>query len=208
MQEQQPLPEAPESYIITPESQDRFTLLFAESQACDLPLDDTDRIVISDMGDALEDLDGQAVGLAAVQVGYPKRIFVIRRDGRNEVFVNPVIIAQGHERSTKKEGCLSLPNMAFRIARPKSITLSWFDDSGGSHERTFVNFWARVICHEMDHLNGTILADHQDSVLVKDVPRAHFKHQEGSIIRDAAFQKRLAKRRAQNKRARKQRAKK
>jgi peptide deformylase len=206
-EELQPLPELPEEKIITPNSPDRFQLLFAESQLCDLPLDETDRFALGEMSEQLDELDTDAAGLAAVQIGYPKRIFMLRRNGVNQTFINPVVSDVSAETTRKKEGCLSLPNMAFRIARPKSLTLTWFDEHGTSQTQRFSGFWARAVCHEMDHLNGTILAEHKDSVVVKEEPRVFFKNQEGSIVRDAAFQNRVKKRRAKKRRARQQRVK-
>jgi peptide deformylase len=213
MNEQEPLPELPElpelpqETIITPMSRDRFTLLLAGSQPCDCPINDVDRSVLVDMSTQLDELDTGAAGLAAVQIGYPKRMFMLRRKGVNQAFINPVVTNVSRDKSRKREGCLSLPNMAFRIARPKSLTLTWFDESGASQTENFTGFWARAVCHEMDHLNGTILAEHPDSVLVREVPRKHFKAQEGSMIVDEAFKKRLAARRAKKKRARQQRVK-
>jgi peptide deformylase len=199
-EELQPLPELSEEKIITPDSPDRFQLLFAQSQLCDLPLDDTDRFALGEMNDTLNELDTEAAGLAAVQIGYPKRIFMLRRNGVNETFINPVVSDMSADKSQKQEGCLSLPNMAFRISRPKSLTLTWFDGHGTSHTQRYSGFWARAVCHEMDHLNGTILAEHQNSVIVKEEPRVFFKHQEGSIVRDAAFKNRVARRRAKKRR--------
>lgn len=201
------LPELPEEAIITPQSQDRFPLLLGGSQPCDCPINDVDRSVLGDISKLLDELDTSAAGLAAVQVGYPKRMFMLRRHGKNEVFINPVLTNVSTAKTRKPEGCLSLPNMVFRIARPKSLTLDWFDEDGTSHTENFVGFWARTVCHEMDHLNGTILAEHPDSVLVREVPRKHFRSQEGYMIVDETFKKRVATRRAKKKRARQQRVK-
>lgn len=210
MTEQEPLPELPElpeEAIITPASHDRFTLLLAASQPCDCPINDVDKSVLNDMGELLDEIDTGAAGLASIQVGYPKRMFMLRRHGKNEAFINPVLTKVSTEKAHKREGCLSLPNMVFRIVRPKSLTLEWFDENGVSHTENFTDFWARAVCHEMDHLNGRILAEHPDSVLVKEVPRKHFRSQEGSITVDQAFKKRVAARRAKKKHARQQRVK-
>lgn len=205
MDELQSLPEYTEP-VITPNSADRFPLLFAESQPCDFPLNAQDTACIDEMHSVLDDLGDEAAGLAAVQIGYPRRIFMLRRNGVNEVFINPVFTNVSTEKVNKNEGCLSLPGMVYRIARPRSVTLEWHNEMLSPQERTFTGFWARAVCHEMDHLNGQLLMEHADSVLQREEPRQFFRHQQGSIVRDAAFDNRVARRRAANKRARKQRA--
>ena len=199
---EEPLPDLPEEQIITPNSPDRFPLLLASSQPCDVPLNSVDRRALDDMNDLLEELGNSAAGIAAVQIGYPKRMFMLRRHGQNEAFVNPALIRTSQDKARKQEGCLSLPNMVFRIARPKSVTLQWFDENCGSHEETFTGFWARAVCHEMSHLCGRLLTDEDGANIIKEIPRTSF----GMKITDAS-QKRIKQRRAKNKRGRKSKRK-
>jgi peptide deformylase len=107
----------------------------------------------------------KGVGLAAVQIGEPYRIFVTRPHEKEpiRVFVNPEIIAHSDtltdgvpERTNKLEGCLSIPAIWGRVKRSTSLTLRYQDETGGNHEEKFEGFLATIIQHETDHLNGTL----------------------------------------------------
>ena len=106
-------------------------------------------------------------GLAAPQIGYTVRIFVIRYSDQidangipllcpPEVFINPVLSSPSTERDTQLEGCLSIPEILVPIERPISIKVERLDIHG-EHQKEIAHGWrARAIMHENDHLNGIL----------------------------------------------------
>lgn len=107
--------------------------------------------------------EARGVGLAANQVDLPLRMFVlnpsgVRGDGEELVLLNPVLQRpKGSELG--EEGCLSLPGLYGAVVRPKEISLSGFDLSGNPVERRVGGFFARVLMHENDHLDGVLFFD-------------------------------------------------
>lgn len=102
------------------------------------------------------------VGLSAVQVGVPARIFVLAwpKDGWS-AFIDPVILkSEGECEST--EGCLSLPGVVRKVKRAQYIELAYMNDSGLRVKQSFDGLLACAIQHEMDHLNGILLTDHPE----------------------------------------------
>lgn len=129
--------------IITPGDQERFPLLEMPSRPCEIPITPADEQAIMDMDELLNTLDDEAAGLAAVQIGFPHRIFLLRngRDDKgnatNNVYVNPVVIKQSKETSERGEACLSLPGMGGLVRRPKWISIQYFDLDGNVQTETF-----------------------------------------------------------------------
>ena len=74
-------------------------------------------------------------------------------------FINPEILSSEGE-SVVEEGCLSIPGVREEVKRPEQITLSYMDEDGNKHEETFAGWMARVLQHEIDHLNGVLFVDH------------------------------------------------
>lgn len=191
--------------IITPGDPERWPLLEMSSRSCQIPLTNADEQAIMDMDAILEALNDEAAGLAAVQIGFPHRIFLLRNgtdeegNTTNNVYINPSIVGKSKATNTTGEACLSLPGMGASIARPKSVTLQYFDLDGNIQTETFTGFWARAVCHEMDHLNGTLISKHFEEQIVKQPRRTSF----GMKITPQR-QKAIARRRAQKKRARTQ----
>lgn len=107
----------------------------------------------------------QGRGLAAPQIGVMQRIFVVDvswKDGPPDprVFVNPVVEQSCDNIGTMEEGCLSLPDLPMPVTRPLEVTLSFDTPEGRAHD-TFDGILARCIQHELDHLNGRVILDHQ-----------------------------------------------
>lgn len=106
----------------------------------------------------------EGVGLAAPQVGISKRVLVASPTltrGEEYVFVNPEILeARGRELGL--EGCLSLPGISGEIPRAKVIRFRALDRQGKPLEMEIKDFFARIIQHEVDHLNGVLLIDRVD----------------------------------------------
>jgi len=108
--------------------------------------------------------NNNGIGLAANQVGYNRRIFII--DVSNEknspqVFINPVIEKQAKEKLTEGEGCLSCPGKFVDVRRPIYVGLKWFCEHGEEQYKTFYNLPARVVQHEMDHLNNKLILNYE-----------------------------------------------
>ncbi|HXV28363.1 MAG TPA: peptide deformylase [bacterium] len=104
------------------------------------------------------------VGLAAPQIGISQRIFVASpsmKKGEEYVMVNPEILeAKGRESGV--EGCLSLPGIAGEVPRAKKIRFRYQDRFGQVHEMEVKDLFARIVQHELDHLDGVLLIDRVD----------------------------------------------
>jgi len=101
------------------------------------------------------------VGLAGPQVGMDKRIFVVDPEPERKkplIFINPEIISK-EGRAVSEEGCLSLPGMAGQVSRAESIVVRAMDIKGKSIELRADGLFARIIQHELDHLNGVLFVD-------------------------------------------------
>lgn len=116
--------------------------------------------LFDDMIETMHVSDG--VGLAAPQIGISKQIFIACptfRKGEEHVMVNAEI-EKSSGKVTAPEGCLSLPGISAEITRATRFTLNYQDRRGNRHRMEVQDFFARVIQHEMDHLNGKLLIDH------------------------------------------------
>ena len=146
------------------------------------------RTLVADMFESMYAANG--IGLAAIQVGIPKRLLVIdlqpddpdaepeectaghgqgggghshtHQPLRKEprVFVNPEILDPAEELNTYQEGCLSVPEIYADVERPKACRVRWQDLDGNVHEETMEGMMAVCIQHEMDHLEGVLFIDH------------------------------------------------
>ena len=104
------------------------------------------------------------IGLAAVQVGYQSRIFVMdcTRAGESpQVFINPEIHKKSKESMIDFEGCLSAPGKKGEVRRYLRITLNYQDEKGEEQTKTFYNLAARCVQHELDHLDGKLCIDYE-----------------------------------------------
>lgn len=104
------------------------------------------------------------VGLAANQVGVPKRLMIIdlsvgKRPGELHICINPEIVEAEGE-ITEEEGCLSVPDFVEVVTRPERVKLRYLDRNGQEREMWGQGLMARAMCHETDHLNGTLYIDH------------------------------------------------
>jgi peptide deformylase len=96
------------------------------------------------------------LGLAANQVGLPYRVFCFRGDPANFVCFNPVIIQTGVEEIELEEGCLSFPGLIVNIKRPKNVRVRFWGPDREQHFHDWSGLTARIVLHEMDHLNGKL----------------------------------------------------
>jgi peptide deformylase len=117
------------------------------------------KVLAERMGRIMMDADG--VGLAGPQLGLLRRILVFRARDEDEVttLVNPVIASSGDEIDSDVEGCLSLPNVAVPVDRATSIVVDAKDVEGNPLHLELNGFPARVVQHEMDHLDGVLIFD-------------------------------------------------
>ena len=105
------------------------------------------------------------IGLAAIQIGIPKRLLVIDigRDIENRdphFFINPEILNSAEEISSFEEGCLSVPGVWEEIERPNECNVRFLDVNGNEKNVRYSGMMATVIQHEMDHLNGIVFVDY------------------------------------------------
>jgi len=118
-----------------------------------------DKCLIGDMIDTMKAVEG--VGLAANQIGVSKRIFVFNSsvdEWRADVFINPIVIKRrGSEKM--EEGCLSLPGISEEVRRSNYILVEGRDVNGKPVRFEATGLLARIIQHEIDHLNGILLID-------------------------------------------------
>ncbi|MBO4937343.1 MAG: peptide deformylase [Clostridia bacterium] len=112
--------------------------------------------LLDDMRDTLFDQDG--AGLAAVQVGVLKRVFITYANGALMEFVNPEIVETKGEQ-VNKEGCLSVKDRWAYVCRPKQVTVRAYDRFGSPFTYTTEGFCAQAVCHEYDHLEGILYID-------------------------------------------------
>ena len=117
------------------------------------------------MDDMLETMyDAPGIGLAAIQIGVPKRVIVIdlsRDEKKNPLyFVNPKIIKKSDTDSTYEEGCLSVPGQFAEVDRPDKCHVSFLDYNGKKKELKAEGLLATCIQHEMDHLEGILFIDY------------------------------------------------
>jgi len=118
------------------------------------------------MNDMLETMyAANGIGLAAIQIGVPKRIIVMdisTKDEKNNpmYFVNPVIKNKNLETSTYEEGCLSVPNFFAEVDRPKKCDVEYLDYHGKKKILNAEGLLATCIQHEMDHLEGVLFIDY------------------------------------------------
>ncbi len=142
-------------------------------------VDDDLRRLAEDMLETMYAAPG--VGLAAVQVGVPRRLLVLDAGEEGEehrpvTLINPEIVALGEDRRIYEEGCLSIPDVRVEIDRPGSLRVRYLDIEGRQQEMAAGGLLATVIQHEIDHLDGRLIIDFL-SRLKRDMIVRKFKKQ-------------------------------
>ncbi len=102
-------------------------------------------------------------GLAAVQIGRPLRLVLLKRENGIQVLVNPRIIARSRGQIRTWDGCLSIPAGFARISRYRWLEVSWLSADGQHHRERFAGRAAAVLEHELEHLSGGLFTDHLPS---------------------------------------------
>ena len=121
------------------------------------------RKLVEDMFETMYGAPG--IGLAAVQVGVPKRVVTMDLAKKDEpknpkVYINPEILWASEERSTYEEGCLSIPEYYEEVERPAQVKVRYTDLDGNAQEVEANGLLATCLQHEVDHLNGVLFIDH------------------------------------------------
>tara|TARA_Y100000022_G_C13027029_1_gene273797 strand:- start:6 stop:524 length:519 start_codon:yes stop_codon:yes gene_type:complete len=137
-----------------------------------------ERKLMKDMLETMYDANG--IGLAAIQIGIPKRIIVmdLSKDGKKKeprYFVNPIIKNKNEQKNTYEEGCLSVPNQFAEIDRPSSCEVEYLDFNGDKKILKADGLLATCIQHEMDHLEGILFIDYlsklKKSMIIKKLSK-------------------------------------
>jgi peptide deformylase len=106
--------------------------------------------------------DAEGVGLAATQVGIVRRFFVCTLDGEDQILVNPVVTPVGDGSEVDEEGCLSLGPVRLPVERAARVRVEARDETGTPVSLELEGIDARVVQHELDHLDGTLIIDRTD----------------------------------------------
>ena len=136
--------------------------------------------LIDDMLETMYEAPG--IGLAAVQVGVPRRLIVLDvSDEENEarrpiVMINPRILELGPEKKPYEEGCLSIPDVRVEIERPSTLTVEFLDRDGRLRRLAADGLLATAVQHEIDHLDGRMIIDFL-SRLKRDIIVRRFRKQ-------------------------------
>ena len=151
-------------------NEEETRLLRRRADEIPIPLDEEGKRDIEILVDAFLGRD-DAAGLAAPQIGISKRVVVFknghfgdkeplkRGDGRYDVLVNPRITQIRGDREKGQEGCLSCPDISAEVVRATSIKVKAYDEKGEKVNRRYSGFLARVVQHELDHLDGKLIVD-------------------------------------------------
>ena len=130
------------------------------------PVGEVTSEILTTVADMLETMyDAPGVGLAAIQIGVPKRIVTIDtskdEDARRpQIFLDPEVVWSSEEKRVYDEGCLSIPEYYGEVERPDRVRVRFRDLDGNSQEIEADGLLATCIQHEIDHLNGTLFIDH------------------------------------------------
>ena len=141
-------------------------------------VDNVERELMDDMLDTMYDAPG--IGLAAIQIGIPKRIIVMdisKDENKKEprYFVNPIIKNKNDEKAKYEEGCLSVPDQFAEIERPNTCEVEYLDYNGKKQILKATGLLATCIQHEMDHLEGILFIDYlsklKKSMIIKKLSK-------------------------------------
>jgi peptide deformylase len=151
----------------------RLRLKSEAIKAVDKPL----RALVNDMFDTMYAAPG--IGLAAVQIGVPRRVVTVDLAKKDEpkqpqVFINPEVVWASDEKATYEEGCLSIPEYYEEVERPKAVKVKFLDLDLKPQEIEAEGLLATCLQHEIDHINGVLFIDHI-SKLKRDMVMKKFK---------------------------------
>jgi peptide deformylase len=121
------------------------------------------RKLVDEMFESMYDAPG--IGLAAIQIGTPKRVITLdlakKEEPKNpQVFINPEILWISEEKASHEEGCLSIPEFYDEVERPSQVKVQYLDLKGAQNLIEANGLLATCLQHEIDHLNGILFIDH------------------------------------------------
>jgi len=121
------------------------------------------RKLVDDMFETMYKAPG--IGLAAIQIGVPKRVVTMdlskkEDDHKPQVFINPELVWTSDNTATREEGCLSIPDYYEEVERPAKVKVKYQDLDGKTHEIEADGLTATCLQHEIDHTNGVLFIDH------------------------------------------------
>ena len=121
------------------------------------------RALVDDMFETMYKAPG--VGLAAIQIGIPRRVVTVDTAKKDEpknpqVFINPEIVWSSEEKNTYEEGCLSIPEYYEEVERPTEVKVRYMGLDGKTQEVAASGLLSTVLQHEIDHINGVLFIDH------------------------------------------------
>ncbi|WP_298623991.1 peptide deformylase [uncultured Legionella sp.] len=197
--------------IVTVEQPQYSAVLTSKAEKIEFPLHPSDKELIVSMKAKLIELGG--VGLAAPQVNQSKQIIVIYipdearllRDNIDSTYPIHVLINPSYEPVQSKgkiedyEGCYSVSSKAGKVLRYQSINVQYVDEQGREHQQCETGFYARVLQHEIDHLNGVLITDHltpdciQGTVGEMRVMRRNELSKKKQALFDEVMQKKMKK---------------
>lgn len=136
--------------------------------------------------------DHQGIGIAANQVGVPYRVFAMRGHPENFVCYNPRIVQPSEQTIVLEEGCLTWPNLLFKIKRPQHIRMRWQMPNGETRTDTFTGISARIVQHEIDHLDGKVFWEGKGrasiEMAVKKAAKLGTKYHVGDLVKLASLE--------------------
>lgn len=115
--------------------------------------------LIKNMEETVKKAEG--LGLAAPQIGQSLRVCLVMLHGKMTPMINPDITWSSEETSVMTEGCLSLPKIEVNVERPVEVVVKYTDKKGQEQERRLHDLDAKVMQHELDHLNGVLIVDYK-----------------------------------------------
>lgn len=197
--------------IVTVEQPEYSKVLTSKAEKVKFPLQPSDKELIASMKTKMVELGG--VGLAAPQVNHSKQIITIYipeearllRDNVASTYPVHVMINPSYEpiesegKQTDYEGCYSVSSKAGKVPRYQTIKVHYVDEQGKEHQQIETGFYARVLQHEIDHLNGVLISDRltpdciQGTVEEMMVMRRNELSKEKQILFDKIMQKKMKK---------------
>jgi len=149
------------------------------------PVEEVGNVERELMKDMLETMyEANGIGLAAIQIGVPKRIIVLdiskeKKEKNPMYFVNPIIKNQNSTLSTYEEGCLSVPNIFVEVDRPSACEVEYLDYNGEKKILKVEGLLATCIQHECDHLDGKLMLDYlsklKKTMILKKISKQKIK---------------------------------
>jgi peptide deformylase len=130
------------------------------------PVERVDTELLAFADDMLETMyDAPGIGLAAIQVGVPRRLVVLDVSKNEEakepqILINPEVVWSSDERNVYEEGCLSIPDYYAEVERPSRVRVTYLDGKGERREVEADGLLATCLQHEIDHLNGVLFIDY------------------------------------------------